>query len=283
MDEQPQRREPQMSFVPKGAPWPPATDTASPRLRSAGQEWARLAAEWAADDRKWNTQEVVKANLIAFINAALAAKREKFDVIQRQCEELHGRAQRAEQQLAAERGKNKIQADALRLAYQELDAEREKVSNLMDTLCFLRVVVNSTEPRQLAVGYPLTEAQAERERVAAQQPTAAGVKCRKCGYSLTSDLICTHCGTPVQPPATEQPQRGEDDYMASARALEAHKRRWAEQPPATEDDSLRSKVERLYENGWLCHFGLTKEQVIDRTMGVIGACAPATGKPKLNL
>jgi hypothetical protein len=30
----------------------------------------QLAAEWAADDRKWNTQEVVERNLIAFVRKA---------------------------------------------------------------------------------------------------------------------------------------------------------------------------------------------------------------------
>jgi hypothetical protein len=34
-------------------------------------------------------------------------------------------------------------------------------------------------------------------------------KCAKCGYSLTSDQICTHCGTEVKLPATEhiKPQK----------------------------------------------------------------------------
>ncbi len=61
-----------------------------PKPTTGEQEWTvkRLTDLWTQSG--W--REIARA-----INAAIAAERVKFDVLQRQAEELHGRAQHADQ------------------------------------------------------------------------------------------------------------------------------------------------------------------------------------------
>jgi hypothetical protein len=68
----------------------------------------------------------VTRGIIEAHNAALAAERKELEHSRSVSQSWYEHAVRAEEELAAERGKNKIQSDALKLAYQELDAGREK-------------------------------------------------------------------------------------------------------------------------------------------------------------
>jgi hypothetical protein len=141
---------------------PPATDDKQERVRldvsAAALEWTegKVFAYFESEDFK---------GLVREINAALAAA---YISCKETVQTAHAECSTA---LAAEQGKKKILSDALKLAYKELDAEREvghnqavtlgqkiarledqlvvereKVKPLVDALNFFKSVIQSGEP-----------------------------------------------------------------------------------------------------------------------------------------
>jgi chromosome segregation ATPase len=93
---------------------------------------AALAAAW----RKGHADAQAPAlERIDELHKQLAAERSKFDALQGQAEELHGRAQRAEQQLAAEIGAS---ASKARLYEEQLDAASVQVRQLQTQLAAVK-------------------------------------------------------------------------------------------------------------------------------------------------